>query len=117
MFNKSVVIVINDLHDNKIFYVYMYADDTKLYREIKITEDQRNLQKDLDTFTKLSEIWLLKFIFLNLTIGIREGEVSSYHMTIDNVKHEMTKIEETKDSCTSQSRKNCENIDFVIFIK
>ena len=41
----------------------MYADDTKLYREIKIIEDQRILQKDLDTLTKLSEIWLLKFFF------------------------------------------------------
>ena len=39
----------------------MYADDTKLYREIKTIEDQRILQKDLDTLTKWSEIWLLKF--------------------------------------------------------
>ena len=35
--------------------------DTKLYREIKTIEDQRILQKDLDTLTKWSEIWLLKF--------------------------------------------------------
>ena len=58
------------------------------------------MQKDLDTLTKWSEIWLLKFHpekCFNLTIGIREGEESSYHMMIDNVKHEMTKIEEIKD--------------------
>ena len=55
------LIYINDLPDNIISDVYMYADDTKLYREIKTIEDQRILQKDLDTFTKWSEIWLLKF--------------------------------------------------------
>ena len=94
------LIYINDLLDNIISEVYMYADDTKLYREIKTIEDQRILQKDLDTLTKWSEIWLLKFHpekCFNLTIGIREGEESSYHMMIDNVKHEMTKIEEIKD--------------------
>ena len=94
------LIHINDLPDNIISDVYMYADDTKLYREIKTIEDQKNLQKDLDTLTKWSEMWLLKFHpekCFNLTIGIREGEESSYHMMIDNVKHEMTKIEEIKD--------------------
>ena len=93
------LIYINDLPDNIISDVYMYADDTKLYREIKTIEDQRILQKDLDTLTKWSEIWLLKFHpkkCFNLTIGIRESEESSYHMMIDNVKHEMTKIEEIK---------------------
>ena len=35
--------------------------------------------------------------YRGLTIGIREGEESSYHMMIDNIKHEMTKIEEIKD--------------------
>ena len=93
---------INDMPDNIISDVYMYADDIKLYREIKTFEDQRILKKDLDldTLIKWSEIWLLKFHpekCFNLTIGIREGEESSYHMMIDNVKHEMTKIEEIKD--------------------
>ena len=94
------LIYINDLPDDINSDVYMYADDTKLYREIKTIEDQRILQKDLDTLTKWSEIWLLKFHpekCFNLTIGIGEGEESSYHMMIDNVKHKMTKIEEIKD--------------------
>ena len=94
------LIYINDLPDDINSDVYMYADDTKLYREIKTIEDQRILQKDLDTLTKWSEIWLPKFHpdkCFNLTIGIGEGEESSYHMMIDNVKHKMTKIEEIKD--------------------
>ena len=56
------LIYINDLHVDINSDVYMYADDTKLYRGIKTSEDQRILQKDLDTlFNQWSEIWLLKF--------------------------------------------------------
>ena len=43
------LIYINDLPDDINSDVYMYADDSKLYREIKTIEDQRILQKDLDT--------------------------------------------------------------------
>ena len=50
------LIYINDLSDDINSDVYMYADDTKLYREIKTIEDQRILQNDLDTLTKWSEI-------------------------------------------------------------
>ena len=80
----------------------MYADDTKLkiYREIKTIEDQTILQSDLDTLTKWSYVWLLKFHpekCFHLTIGKNEGHESNYHMIIDNVKHDMTHIEEIKD--------------------
>ena len=57
------LIYVNDLPDDINSDVYMYADDTKLYREIKTIEDQRILQKDLDTLTKWSEICLRGFFF------------------------------------------------------
>ena len=38
--------------------VYMYADDTKLYREIKEPRDHDILQNDLSDW---SDLWLLKF--------------------------------------------------------
>ena len=80
----------------------MYADDTKIYREIKTIEDQTILQSDLDTLTKWSDVWLLKFHpekCFHLTIGKNKGHKSNYHMIIDNVKHDddMTQIEEIKD--------------------
>ena len=62
------LIYINDLPDDINFDVYMYADDTKLYREIKTIEDQRILQKDLDTLTKWSEIGCISFIQRNVLI-------------------------------------------------
>ena len=43
----------NDLPDGIMSNIYMYADDTKLYREIKSPEDHQILQNDL---TKLC-IW------------------------------------------------------------
>ena len=93
---------INDLPDNINSEVYMYADDTKIYREIKTIEDQTILQSDLDTLTKWSDVWLLKFHpekCFHLTIGKNKGHESNYHMIIDNVRHDddMTQIEEIKD--------------------
>ena len=39
----------------------MYADDTKIYREIRDKHDQEILQKDLDSLKAWSDQWLLKF--------------------------------------------------------
>ena len=94
------LIYINDLPDNINSEVYMYTDDTKIYREIKTIEDQTTLQSDLDTLTRWSDVWLLKFHqekCFHLSIGKNEEHESSYHMIIDNVKHDMTHIEEIKD--------------------
>ena len=39
----------------------MYADDTKIYREIREKHDQEILQKDLNSLKAWSDQWLLKF--------------------------------------------------------
>ena len=39
----------------------MYADDTKLYREIKSPDDHQILQNDLSKLYAWSKKWLLKF--------------------------------------------------------
>ena len=39
----------------------MYADDTKIYQEIKEKHDQEILQKVLDSLKVWSDEWLLKF--------------------------------------------------------
>src|SRR5664279_534893 len=43
------VCFINDLPTNVLSTIYMYADDTKLFRGIKDNTDTRKLQQDLDT--------------------------------------------------------------------
>ena len=55
------LIYINDLPDDINSTIYMYADDTKLYREIKSPDDHLILQDDLTKLCKWSKKWLLKF--------------------------------------------------------
>eukprot|EP00794_Sanderia_malayensis_P002068 gene2068-2345_t len=41
--------------------VYIFADDTKIYKETKTAQDVQLLQQDLDSLIKWSVTWLLKF--------------------------------------------------------
>ena len=55
------VIFINDMPNTVESDVFLYADDTKLFREITSESDSRTMQADLENLFKWSEIWLLKF--------------------------------------------------------
>ena len=55
------VLYINDLPTNIMSDVFMFADDTEMYRTIRGPNDQRILQADLDNLSTWSTKWLLKF--------------------------------------------------------
>ena len=57
------VIYINDLPDvvDKDSFVYLFADDTKIFRKIQTDRDRNILQQDIDNLLKWSNDWLLKF--------------------------------------------------------
>ena len=57
------VIYINDLPEvvNKDSYVYLFADDTKVFREVKSEDDRKILQNDIDRMVEWSNTWMLKF--------------------------------------------------------
>ena len=57
------VIYINDLPEvvDKDSYIYLFADDTKVWREIKSDLDHIQLQKDIECLIEWSNKWLLKF--------------------------------------------------------
>lgn len=55
------VIYINDMPDHVDSEAYLFADDTKVYKEIKTQTDTTSLQKDLDNLQEWSDKWLLKF--------------------------------------------------------
>ena len=57
------VIYINDLPEvvHKDSHVFLFADDTKVFRKISSPEDNRKLQIDIDNLLKWSETWMLKF--------------------------------------------------------
>ena len=78
----------------------MYADDTKLYRQIKCIDDNKKLQEDLDELKKWSDLWLLKFHpdkCFRITIGKKKDYEFEYHITVENKLHEMSKVDEIRD--------------------
>jgi len=52
---------INDMPDIVSSFIYMYADGTKICREVCDTSDSGKLQMDLNNIQKWSEEWQLKF--------------------------------------------------------
>jgi len=55
------VIFINDMPESISSQLMMFADDTKLFREISHEADHENLQKDLNLLSVWSNQWKLKF--------------------------------------------------------
>ena len=94
------LIYINDLPENVNSTVYMYADDTKIYSEIKSEYDHGILQRDLENLKTWSDRWLLKFHpskCYYITIGQHNEEEFTYSMIEDGKKFDMTKVSEMKD--------------------
>ena len=55
------VLYINDLPDTVRSNILLFADDTKIFKQIKSRDDALQLQKDIDALNRWSEEWLLKF--------------------------------------------------------
>ena len=55
------IIFINDLPDCVKSAIKIFADDTKIYREIKDQNDIKQLQNDIDSLKKWSRDWQLLF--------------------------------------------------------
>lgn len=52
---------LNDMSIGVSSFAYMYADDTKICKEISDTLDRMKLQVDLNNIQKWSDQWQLKF--------------------------------------------------------
>ena len=73
------VIYINDLPETLSSDVFLFADDTKIFREIKSIQDSTALQHDIDLLEQWTKKWLLDFNIKKchvLTLG-----------KLENVKH------------------------------
>jgi ribonucleases P/MRP protein subunit RPP40 len=55
------VCYINDLPDVVSSFIYMYADDTKLFRRVDCGEDRKRLQCDLNLVGEWDDRWQLRF--------------------------------------------------------
>ena len=89
-----------ELPENIVLNVYMFADDTKVFKTINIPNDQHTLQNDLDYLTSWSSKLLLRFHpdKCNLMdVGKTIQQEYAYNLKIDNTGHELGGIEEQKD--------------------
>ena len=73
---------------------YLFADDTKLCKEIKREEDSEKLQKDLDSLQKWSDTWLLKFHsnkckVMTVSSKKKRKEISNQYHLYDNLAQEI----------------------------
>ena len=100
------VIFINDLPDCVRSSIYLFADDTKIYRRVSSKEDQDELQADLDSLQEWSNRWLLKFHpekckTMSIKTPHKSILESSYHMTktVNNITSEieLEKVSQEKD--------------------
>ena len=55
------LVFFNDLPDNILSRVRLFADDCILYREIRTTQDCHTLQIDLNTLSKWEDTWGMEF--------------------------------------------------------
>ena len=88
------VIYINDMPECVDAVAYLFADDTKQYKEIKREEDSEKLQKDLDSLQKWSDTWLLKFHsnkckVMTVSSKKKRKEISNQYHLYDNLAQEI----------------------------
>jgi len=91
---------INDLPDVVSSKLYMFADDTKMYRGIDTVSDRQQLQSDIDNLVTWSNTWHLLFNPLKckvMTLGHANG-TSNYTMSLsDRNFTDIAKCDSEKD--------------------
>ena len=81
------LIYINDLPEIVNSAVKLFADDTKVYREIASNEDCDILQQDLNNLSRWTDTWLLRF---------NAAKCKSMHLGRKNIQHKYYIKEEDK---------------------
>ena len=94
------VAYVNDLPDSVSSKLYMFADDTKLYRTITSELDCHILQQDLNNVMNWGRTWLTNFNLHKckvLSFGIKVPIKSIYMMLCSDQRHQLDRVEEEKD--------------------
>lgn len=82
------VCYINDMPDNIASFIYMYADDTKIFRRADSDRDRQALQRDIDELARWAEKWQLRFNVEKCKImhlgGARNGQQKYEMVRLDN---------------------------------
>jgi len=51
---------INDMPEVVRSFIYLYADNSRIFREVNNEEDSRSLQRDLDQLVQWEGMWQLR---------------------------------------------------------
>jgi len=80
-------------------FIYLHADDTKMFRQLNDESDSLALQNDLDKLVKWADDWQLRFNVSKYKV-MHTGtskETSSISMTVDGKKSQL------KDTTTEKN--------------
>jgi hypothetical protein len=89
---------VNDLPDWMKCQIRLFADDTKLWKEIATKEDSLELQLDLDNLMRWSNIWQLKFNAAKCKVmHVGHTLETSYFLRVDDIKRQLAEITEERD--------------------
>ena len=107
------IIYINDIVEEISSRIYLFADDTKLFRVIKQEYDREILQSDIDKLVNWSETWLLSFHPDKCKVmNIGDGQQYHYVIRDKNSAHTLQYVNFEKDIGVTFDR----NLEFDIHI-
>ena len=95
------VIYINDLPEMvNNSTVYLFADDTKIFKEISCFADIDDVQEDLTALQEWSDKWLLRFHpdkCVALSLGKTKEDAHQYFLTKDNKDFQLKNVNQETD--------------------
>ena len=77
------VIFMNDLSEQVHSEIFLSANDTKIFRNMKDSDDQNPLQRDIDTMLKWADQWQSEFHpdrCVSMPINNKEGSNRTYRI-------------------------------------
>ena len=85
------VCFINDLPEAIASFIFLHADDTKIFRRVDSDADRQMLQRDLDRLGNWSKLWQLGFSIekcKTMYLGGLRNRKAAYEMQRSDNKHE-----------------------------
>ena len=92
------IIFINDIVNEIFSKIYLFADDTKSFRDINQECDKLLLQTDIDKLVSWSETWLLSFHPNKCKVlRVGDGQPNDYVLRKENISHVLDQVKSEKD--------------------
>ena len=90
---------INDLPSNVLSDIYLFADDTKMFRKVSSNEDAQLFQNDINKLLSWSKTWLLKFHPEKCKIMSIGYNTILYRFTMQKDDNDTVDLQEISNEC------------------